>query len=152
MRTCVWNTTLLRPLTRRTWIVLGAALALILALILWQLSVPAANASEITAVAVTAALESGWIEQLTNSLTIYKANYPASDFGVYQKRLGDVRAALDRGDRKAVKVEMTAYFKMLDKRAGGISEVAADELSNYAQMVTPVQEYGISIPRSGAGQ
>lgn len=157
MRTSVWNTTWMSPLTRRALILLGVALAL--ALMFWRLSVPAANAAEpqrpageVTAIAVTAALESGWVEQLNNSLAIYKTNYPASNFTAYQKRLGDVRAALDRGDRKAVTAEMTAFFKMLDKRASGISEVAADELSNFAQMVTPVQEYGISIPRSGAGQ
>jgi len=60
--------------------------------------------------------------------------------------------ALSRGDRRAVKVEMGAFFKMLATRSHGINEGAADELSNFAQMVTPIEEYGISVPKSGAEQ
>ena len=41
---------------------------------------------------------------------------------------------------------------MLATRAYGINEGAADEPSSFAQMVTPIQEYGISIPNSGAEQ
>ena len=37
---------------------------------------------------------------------------------------------------------------MLRQRDYGINEIAADELFNFALMVTPVQEYGISVPAS----
>ena len=51
-----------------------------------------------------------------------------------------------------MKVELGAFFKMLAKRLHGINEGAADELSNLAQMVTPIQEYGIQVPKFGAEQ
>jgi hypothetical protein len=38
---------------------------------------------------------------------------------------------------------------MLRARDHGINDVAADELFNYALMVTPIQEYGISVPPGG---
>lgn len=154
MRTSFMNQTWLWSPTKRARIVTLVVLALALAMILWRLSVPSANAAEQlpAGTAAATALESGWVVQISNSLAIYKTNYPASNFAAYQSRLTEVKAALDRGNRKAVKTEMNAFFKMLHKRSEGISEVAADELSNFAQMVTPVQEYGISVPRSGAGQ
>ncbi|MGH9782688.1 MAG: hypothetical protein ACRD88_00755 [Terriglobia bacterium] len=101
---------------------------------------------------VVAPAQSTWIDEISNSLGIYKVNYPTSDFAPYLIKLNLVRDAVGRGDRRAVKIEMGAFFKMLAKRDHGISEVAADELTNFAQMVTPLEEYGISVPRSGAGQ
>jgi hypothetical protein len=56
------------------------------------------------------------------------------------------------GNRRSVKTEMGAFFKMLAKRDHGISGVAADELTNFARMVTPLEEYGISVPRAGSDQ
>jgi hypothetical protein len=41
---------------------------------------------------------------------------------------------------------MNRFFRMLQGRAHGINDVAADELFNFSVMVTPVQEYGISVP------
>lgn len=100
----------------------------------------------------SAPAQSTWIDEIRNSLSVYKANYPASDFAPYLTKLDLVRAALGRGDRRAVKVEMDVFFRMLAKRDHGISDVAADELTNFAQMVTPLEEYRISVPRSAAGQ
>ena len=37
----------------------------------------------------------------------------------------------------------------LRQRDHGINEVAADELYNFSLMVTPIQEYGISVPAGG---
>ena len=93
-----------------------------------------------------------WVDEIKNSLEVYKANYPSSNFSPYQTKLNLVGDALSRGDRRAVKVEMSAFLKMLATRAHGINENAADELSNFAQMVTPIQEYGISVQKSGAAQ
>jgi hypothetical protein len=41
---------------------------------------------------------------------------------------------------------MGKWFKMLRNRDYGINDVAADELYNYGLMVTPIQEFNISIP------
>ena len=43
-------------------------------------------------------------------------------------------------------MEMGKWFKMLRNRDHWIHDVAADELFNFAVMVTPVQEYGIMVP------
>ena len=96
--------------------------------------------------------QAGWVDEIRNSLGMYKTNYPASNFAPYVAKLDLVRDAVDRGDRRVVKTEMAAFFKMLAKRDHGISDVAADELTNFSQMVTPIEEYGIAVPRSGAGQ
>jgi hypothetical protein len=47
---------------------------------------------------------------------------------------------------------MNKFFRMLQSRAHGINDVAADELYNFAVMVTPIQEYGISVPTAMPGQ
>jgi len=96
------------------------------------------------------AAQSTWLREIRNSLDAYTVTYPSSNFAPYQTKLNLVGDALSRGDRRAVKVEMGAFFKMLAKRSHGINEGAADELSNFAQMVTPIQEYGIQVPKFGA--
>jgi hypothetical protein len=95
-------------------------------------------------------LSAGWVDEIQNSLQTYTASYPASNFELYLKRLTLVREAVERGDRRAVKTEMSAFFKMLASRAHGINDIAAEELTNFAQMVAPMEEYGLSVPRSGA--
>ncbi len=96
--------------------------------------------------------QAGWVDELTTSLSFYKATYPGSNWDPYQKKLTIVRDALGRGDQGTVKTEMGTFFKMLRTRAHGISDVAADELFNFALMVTPIQEYQISVPGGGFGQ
>ena len=87
-----------------------------------------------------------WVDEIANSLTFYKANYPTSNWDPYQQKLTTIREALGRSDQRTVKVEMGKWFKMLRNRAYGIHDVAADELFNFALMVTPIDEYGISVP------
>jgi hypothetical protein len=96
--------------------------------------------------------ESTWADELANSLAFYKTNYPHSDWDPYAQKLTLVKDALSRGDQRVVKAEMTKWFRMLRNRDHGISDVAADELYNFAVMITPVQEYGISVPTPGPGQ
>jgi hypothetical protein len=96
------------------------------------------------------AADAAWVDEIQNSLRSYQVGYPNSNFDPYLSQLGQVREAVQRGDRQLVKTEMTAYFKMLGKRAHGVTDVAAEELSNFAQMVAPMEEYGITVPRSGA--
>jgi hypothetical protein len=47
---------------------------------------------------------------------------------------------------------MSKWFKMLRNRDHGIHDVAADELYNFAVMVTPLQEYRIAVPSMGGAQ
>ncbi len=108
-----------------------------------QGDVPTANAAPIQA---------AWVDEIRSSLGIYTKNYPASNFDPYLKKLNLAGEALGRGDRRMVKMEMGSFFKMLATRANGISDIAADELANFAQMVAPIQEYGISVARSGSNQ
>ena len=99
----------------------------------------------------TAMAETTWIDELANSVSFYKTNYPASNWEPYSLKLGLVRDALHRGDQRTVKTEMGKWFKMLRTRDSGISDVAADELFNFSLMVTPIQEYGISVPAPAGG-
>ena len=52
-----------------------------------------------------------------------------------------------KDDQKAVRAGMGKWFKMLRKRAHGIDGIAAEELFNFGVMVTPLDEYNISLPR-----
>ncbi|MGE3153461.1 MAG: hypothetical protein AB7G48_07295 [Nitrospiraceae bacterium] len=94
------------------------------------------------------AAETGWIDELSNSVNFYKTSYPNSDWAPYQDKLMLVREAVDKGDQRAVRMEMGQWFKMLRNRDYGIHDVAADELFNFAVLITPVQEYGIMVPIS----
>jgi hypothetical protein len=63
-----------------------------------------------------------WVDDIANALGSYfKAHYPMSDFTSYLKKLTLVQDAEDRGDRRAVEVEMGAFFTMLTNRSQGIS-------------------------------
>ena len=90
-----------------------------------------------------------WVDEINNSLSFTAANYPGSNWEPYKQKIGIVHDAVDRGDNQAVKKEMGKWFKMLRQRDHGINEVAADELYNFSLMVTPIQEYGISVPAGG---
>jgi hypothetical protein len=95
------------------------------------------------------AAQTSWVDEINNSLSFTAANYPGSNWEPYKQKIGIVHDAVDRGDNQAVKKEMGKWFKMLRQRDHGINEVAADELYNFSLMVTPIQEYGISVPAGG---
>jgi len=90
-----------------------------------------------------------WIDELSNSVSFYAVSYPESNWQPYQDRLTVIRDAVSRGDQSAVRTEMTKWFEMLRQRKHGINDVAADELFNFALMVTPIQEYNIAVPTAG---
>lgn len=92
-----------------------------------------------------------WVDDIANSVSFYKANYPGPYWDTYQQKLALVKTAVQNGDQRAVKVEMGKWFKMLRQRDHGISDVAADELFNFSLMVTPIQEYGIAVPAPAGG-
>jgi hypothetical protein len=94
----------------------------------------------------TAFAQQSWIDDINTSLNFYKTSYPGPNWEPYSQRLQTVKEAVGRGDTKMVKTEMGKWFKMLRTRDQGIHDVAADELFNFAVMVTPIQEYGITVP------
>jgi hypothetical protein len=110
----------------------------------------------VTIVAATCALavfgggialaQTNWVDDLSNSVIFYKANYPNSNWDPYLSELTLVKEALARGDQRVVRTKMGKWFKMLRNRDHGINDVAADELYNFGLMVTPIQEFNISIP------
>jgi hypothetical protein len=93
--------------------------------------------------------QTNWVDEIGNSLNFYKINYPTSSWEPYSTKLETVKEAVNAGDQRKVRVEMGKWFKMLRARDHGINDVAADELFNFALMVTPIQEYGISVPSAG---
>ncbi len=96
--------------------------------------------------AAQAQTQGAWCDEILNSVAFYKSLYPASNWEPYKEKLILVREALGKGDKRVVKTEMGKFFTMLRKREHGIHDVGADELLNFAAMVTPIQEYGISVP------
>jgi hypothetical protein len=91
-----------------------------------------------------------WVDDITNALHLhFKTNYPAANFSSYLKQLTVMRDAVDRGDRRTVKVEMGTFLTMLANRNDGVSEGAAEELRNFVRVVMPAQEYGLIFPTSG---
>ena len=95
--------------------------------------------------------QTNWVDELTNSVSFYKTNYPTSNWDPYLSELTLVKEALIRGDQRVVRTEMGKWFKMLRNRDHGIHDVAADELFNFAMMVTPIQEFNISVPAPAGG-
>lgn len=98
-----------------------------------------------------AEVQTNWIDELTNSVGFYKSNYPSSDWNPYISKLAVVKDAVASGDQAMVRKEMGKWFKMLKNRDHGIHDVAADELYNFALIVTPIQEYNIAVPTGGGG-
>jgi hypothetical protein len=109
------------------------------------------SSSSAVPIAGSAQAQATWVDDIENALgKHFKAKYPAYNFDSYLKVLTLVRDALGRGDQRTVKVEIGVFFKMLTNRANGISEEAADELSNLVRIAMPAQEYGIIFPVNGA--
>lgn len=95
--------------------------------------------------------QTNWVDELTSSVNFYKTNYPNSNWDPYLSELSLVKEALAQGDQRIVRSKMGKWFKMLRNRDYGIHDVAADELFNFALMVTPIQEFNISVPAPAAG-
>jgi hypothetical protein len=95
--------------------------------------------------------QTNWVDELTGSVNFYKTNYPNSNWDPYLSELILVKEALAQGDQRIVRSKMGKWFKMLRNRDYGIYDVAADELFNFGLMVTPIQEFNISVPAPAAG-
>ncbi|MEK7236750.1 MAG: hypothetical protein AAB242_09010 [Nitrospirota bacterium] len=73
-----------------------------------------------------------WADEIVIAATFYKTNYPTGNWSPYFEELTKVKDGIGRGDEQIVKVEMDQFLKMLQGRAHGINDVAADELYNFA--------------------
>ena len=80
-----------------------------------------------------AALAAGtWADEIVTAASFYKTSYPTGNWDPYFEKLTKVQEGIGRGDEQIVKVEMDQFLKMLQGRAHGINDVAADELYNFA--------------------
>ncbi len=109
-------------------------------LLLSMLLIPALMAGSATAAQET------WADEISHALTFYKVSYPSLHWDPYLQEIRVVQDAVAHGNHLVVRKEMATFFQMLRTRAYDISDIAADELYNFAVMVTPLQEYGISLP------
>jgi hypothetical protein len=90
-----------------------------------------------------------WLEDLEHQLTTYfTKKYPAYDFSPYAQELDRIRGAVSRGDRWGAKREMGVFLKMLEIRAYGLGDDAAEELAVLSQQIMPDEEFGIVYPGS----
>ena len=80
-----------------------------------------------------------WADEIVTATTFYKMSYPTGNWDPYFAELTKVKDGIGRGDEQIVKVEMDQFMKMLQGRAHGINDVAADELYNFALAVRPTE-------------
>ncbi len=82
-----------------------------------------------------------WINQLTGFVVVQRgiaqANGEGGSFDPYADQLTSVRRSFEQGDRKGTYVAMNRLMDMLEARAGGISNRAADAIWDYCYQVTP---------------
>jgi len=91
-----------------------------------------------------------WLDDLENRLTTYiTKKYPEYDFSPYAQELSRIRGAVNLGDQWGAKREMGVYLKMLEIRAYGLGDEAAEELAVLSQRIMPDEEFGIVYPGSG---
>ncbi len=90
-----------------------------------------------------------WLDDLDHNLTTYfMKKYPTYDFSPYAQELSRIRDAVNRGDRWGTKREMGVFLTMLSRRAYGLGDDAAEELSVLSQHIMPDEEFGIIYPGS----
>ncbi len=90
-----------------------------------------------------------WLDDLEHQLTTYfTKKYPAYDFSPYAQELDRIRGAVGLGDQWGAKREMGVFLKMLEIRAYGLGDDAAEELAVRSQRIMPDEEFGIVYPGS----
>ena len=90
-----------------------------------------------------------WLDDLEHQLTTYfTKKYPAYDFSPYAQELDRIRGAVGLGDQWGAKREMGVFLKMLEIRAYGLGDDAAEELAVLSQRIMPDEEFGIVYPGS----
>lgn len=130
--------------TRRSHRTLGVMVVVALALCL---SSAGAALAQMTGIDEELA-QNIWVGQIGNVLDGAKKAYPSANFEPYKEKLILLEKAVGVGDERTTKTELQKFFTMLRERAHGIPEAAADEIFNFALMVSPVQEYQVAVPPS----
>jgi hypothetical protein len=91
-----------------------------------------------------------WLDDLENRLTThFTKKYPEYDFSPYAQELSRIRGAVNLGDQWGAKRETGVFLKMLEIRAYGLGDDAAEELAVLSQRIMPDEEFGIVYPGSG---
>ncbi len=90
-----------------------------------------------------------WIDDIQGAIVFYKGDayykkeYPRADWDLYLDQVRLVQTMYAAGDGHATYLAMNRFMDMLEAREGGIPGVAANELFNFCQLVTPTQFHDV---------
>jgi hypothetical protein len=87
-----------------------------------------------------------WSDEIIRLLNTHQAKVPGEDVAPYLRKMHDVRRALIRSDDRTVQSELNTMLLMLTLRSHGLSDTTARELFNLIAILTPLREYGITVP------
>lgn len=91
-----------------------------------------------------------WADQLWTAANYYKflarTTHTATYMDPYLEKIAKVRQGVDREDRMLVRTQMGEFFTMLRTRAHNIPTPVANQLYDLAIQLTPLEEFGVSIP------
>lgn len=90
-----------------------------------------------------------WIDDIHGAIIFYKGDayykkeYPKADWDLYLDQVRLVQTTYAAGDIHATYLAMNRFMDMLEAREGGIPGVAANELFNFCNLVTPAQFHDV---------
>lgn len=90
-----------------------------------------------------------WIDDIHGAIIFYKGDayykkeYPRADWDLYLDQVRLVRTRYETGDTHATYLAMNRFMDMLEAREGGIPGVAANELFNFCNLVTPTEFHDV---------
>jgi hypothetical protein len=87
-----------------------------------------------------------WSDEIIRLLSTHQATVPGENVGPYLRKMHEVRRALIRNDDRTVQTELDTMFQMLIMRRHGLSDTTARELFNILAILTPLKEYGVTVP------
>ena len=82
-----------------------------------------------------------WLDELSDSLIFYKAQYPEGDWTPYVRQLTLVKEGVDRGNQTLITSAMDEFLMMLRLEAHGINGIAAHALYWIALGLQPHDPY-----------
>jgi hypothetical protein len=91
-------------------------------------------------------LDTWWSDEIIRLLSIHQAERTGEDIGPYLRKMQEVRRALIRNDDRTVQSELNTLFQMVRQRSFGLTESTAREFFNVLVVLTPLREYGITVP------
>ncbi|MEX5215761.1 MAG: hypothetical protein AB7G48_01670 [Nitrospiraceae bacterium] len=90
-----------------------------------------------------------WMDDLHGAIIFYqgdayyKKEYPKANWDLYLDQIRVVETKYATGDTDATYIAMNRFMDMLEAREGGIPDVAANELFNFCNLVTPTQFHDV---------